>query len=48
MAWYLAETAQAIGYSLDDILQMNLDKLKARYPAGFQAERSRDRMEEKE
>ena len=48
VAWYLAETAQAIGYSLDDILQMNLDKLKARYPAGFQAERSRDRMEEKE
>ena len=40
IAWYLAETATAIGYSLEDILQMNLDKLKKRYPEGFSAERS--------
>ena len=47
VAWYLAETAQAIGYSLSDILQMNLDKLSARYPDGFDAERSvhRDDMQ---
>ena len=35
IAWYLAETATAIGYSLEDILQMNIDKLKKRYPDGF-------------
>ena len=35
VAWYLAETAYAIGYSLDDILQMNINKLKKRYPEGF-------------
>ena len=32
VAWYLAETATAIGYDLEDIFQMNIDKLKKRYP----------------
>lgn len=45
IAWYLAETATAIGYSLEDILQMNIDKLKARYPEGFAVERSVNRDE---
>lgn len=44
IAWYLAETATAIGYDLEDILQMNIDKLKKRYPQGFDAERSIDRQ----
>ena len=46
VAWYLAETAHAIGYGLDTVLQMNLDKLKARYPDGFAAERSKHRPSE--
>ena len=45
VAWYLAETAHAIGYDLETILQMNIDKLKARYPEGFSAERSIGRQE---
>jgi len=45
IAWYLAETATAIGYSLEDILQMNIDKLRARYPDGFAVERSVNRDE---
>lgn len=40
IAWYLAETATAIGYELDEILRMNLEKLKKRYPQGFRAEDS--------
>ena len=44
IAWYLAETATAIGYRLEDILQMNIDKLKKRYPEGFAAEKSRHRL----
>lgn len=44
IAWYLAETAMAIGYELDDIFQMNIEKLKKRYPEGFSAERSIDRV----
>lgn len=43
VAWYLAETAEALGVPLEDVLQQNLDKLKKRYPAGFSSERSRFR-----
>lgn len=43
--WYVAITARAIGYELDTIMQMNVDKLKARYPEGFEAERSINRKE---
>jgi NTP pyrophosphatase (non-canonical NTP hydrolase) len=35
VAWYLAISADTIGYDLGTILQMNIDKLKARYPEGF-------------
>ena len=40
ISWYLAVGAYAIGYDLETILQMNVDKLKARYPDGFSADRS--------
>ena len=43
VAWYLAETATAIGYDLETILQANIDKLTARYPEGFTADRSMHR-----
>ena len=40
IAWYLAETAYALDIPLEDILQANIDKLKKRYPEGFDALRS--------
>ena len=40
IAWYLAETATALDLSLEDVLQSNIDKLKARYPEGFDSQRS--------
>jgi NTP pyrophosphatase (non-canonical NTP hydrolase) len=43
VAWYLAVTAYAIGYSLDDIFDMNVKKLLERYPDGFDAKRSMNR-----
>ena len=43
VAWYLAETATALGLTLEDILQGNIDKLRARYPEGFSEERSLNR-----
>lgn len=46
VAWYLAETATAIGYDLGDILEMNLEKLQKRYPKGFTVEDSLHRREE--
>ena len=45
VAWYLAVAAHSIGYDLDTIFQMNVDKLEARYPNGFEAERSLHRKE---
>lgn len=38
IAWYLALSASAIGYDLETIMQMNVDKLRARYPDGFDTE----------
>lgn len=43
VAWYVAVTAHAIGYDLETILLMNVDKLRKRYPNGFEAERSLNR-----
>ena len=45
IAWYLAVGAYAIGYDLETILQMNVDKLEARYPDGFSTDRSLHRAE---
>ena len=44
VAWYLAVGARAIGYDLETIMQMNVDKLRARYPDGFDADRSQHRQ----
>jgi len=45
IAWYLAEAAQAIDVPLEEILEKNIEKLKKRYPEGFDAERSIHREE---
>ena len=45
IAWYLAVGAYSIGYDLEKSLQMNVDKLKARYPDGFSTDRSLHRAE---
>jgi NTP pyrophosphatase (non-canonical NTP hydrolase) len=45
IAWYIAEAATALGLTLDEILEANIDKLRKRYPEGFATERSVDRAE---
>lgn len=45
VCWYLAETATALGESLESIMTANIAKLRRRYPEGFDAERSRNREE---
>jgi NTP pyrophosphatase (non-canonical NTP hydrolase) len=44
VCWYIAETATALGYDLETIMQMNIDKLRKRYPQGFDTERSQHRQ----
>jgi NTP pyrophosphatase (non-canonical NTP hydrolase) len=43
VAWYLAISANAIGYSLEDIFRINMEKRKERYPDGFESDRSVNR-----
>ena len=43
--WYIAAFGTVLGFSLDDIAQRNIDKLRKRYPEGFDTERSRNRTE---
>ena len=45
IAWYLAEAATALDISLEEILQANIDKLKKRYPEGFETKRSLVRLQ---
>lgn len=38
--WYVACMAESFGWNLDEIMRMNIDKLKARYPEGFDINRA--------
>ena len=43
VCWYIALACTAFNLELDDVLQTNIDKLKARYPEGFSVEKSEHR-----
>ena len=45
IAWYLAEAATALEIPLEDVLQGNIDKLKKRFPEGFDTQKSINRAE---
>ena len=41
--WYIAAMATAVGVTLDQVGQMNVDKLRLRYPDGFDSNKSINR-----
>ncbi len=43
--WYIAQTATGLNITLEDVAQHNVEKLKKRYPNGFDVERSIHRPE---
>ena len=44
--WYVAQACMGLGVSLDEIIEMNVEKLKARYPGGeFDVHYSENRQE---
>lgn len=45
LLWMIAEFCTVNGWKMGDVAQMNIDKLKARYPEGFTAEKSLHRAE---
>ena len=46
ICWYLAQACMALDTTFDEIIEMNVDKLKARYPGGeFYVHQSETRTE---
>ena len=46
ICWYLAQACMALDTTFDEIIEMNVDKLKARYPGGeFDVSKSENREE---
>jgi NTP pyrophosphatase (non-canonical NTP hydrolase) len=44
--WYIAQACIALDTSIEDIIYMNIEKLEARYPDGFESFRSNNRKED--
>ena len=46
ICWYIAQACMALDTTFDEIIEMNVDKLKARYPGGnFDVHKSENRVE---
>ena len=46
ICWYLAQACMALDTTFDEIIEMNVEKLKARYPGGeFDVHKSENRKE---
>ena len=45
LLWFVAEYCTAMGWTLESVMQLNIEKLYSRYPDGFTAERSLHRAE---
>ena len=45
IAWYLAEMATVLDVELEEVLARNIEKLKKRYPEGFDTEKSIHRVD---
>lgn len=45
VAWYIAETAYSLDTDLETVLSRNIDKLKKRYPQGFDEDKSINRKD---
>ena len=44
--WYVMQACMGLGVDLDEVIEMNIDKLKSRYPGGeFDAHYSENRQE---
>lgn len=40
LLWFIAEYCTVMGWKLEDVMHLNIVKLKARFPEGFEADKS--------
>lgn len=40
LLWFVAELCTAYHWNMDDVAQLNIDKLRARFPEGFEVDKS--------
>lgn len=45
LMWFVAEYCTARGWSIENICSMNIEKLKARFPDGFEVDKSLNRKD---
>lgn len=45
LLWFVSELCDVLGYDMETVAKWNIDKLRRRYPEGFDAERSLNREE---
>lgn len=45
LLWFIAEYCTAMGWKMEEVAELNIEKLKARFPDGFEAEKSLHRKE---
>lgn len=43
--WYIAQACIALGITMDDVIETNIEKLESRYPGGFDAYLSENRKD---
>ena len=43
--WYVAQACIALGITMDDVIETNIEKLESRYPGGFDAYLSENRKD---
>lgn len=45
LLWFIAEYCTAMGWDLEEVMALNIEKLKARFPEGFEVDKSLHRAE---
>ena len=45
LLWFIAEYCTAKGWNLSDVMELNIEKLKKRFPDGFSTDKSLHRVE---
>jgi NTP pyrophosphatase (non-canonical NTP hydrolase) len=45
LLWYVAALCSKMGFSMDEVMARNVEKLRKRYPAGYSAEASQARVD---